>query len=258
MNKISDPSEFLRRTIETHSFFKEIPVDVTNSLVKSAQVREYSKGKILFLEGEQPLRFYFIINGWIKLFKGNSRGDEAVIQMLGKGDTAGGSAVFLNTSYPISAQVVEDSTLISFPGSIIRNFICDNNQLAINMLITISKQSQKLFHLLESTRLKSAEERVGWYLLKLLLDQGKYEDAIRLPYDKSTIASYLDMKPETFSRTLKKFKQQGFRIENDTIVLPEVSALCSYCDVETASNCSKHLTDECSNPQDIEGIRNFN
>ena len=92
--------------------------------------------------------------------------------MLGKGDTAGGSSVFLNTSYSISAQVVEDSTLISFPGSIIRNFICDNNQLAINMLITISKQSQKLFHLLESTRLKSAEERVGWYLLKLLLDQG--------------------------------------------------------------------------------------
>ena len=46
-------------------------------------------------------------------------------------------------------------------------------------------------------------------------------DMVELPYDKSLIASYLDMKPETFSRTLKKFKQKGFEIRKDAVILPQ-------------------------------------
>jgi len=51
--------------------------------------------------------------------------------------------------------------------------------------------------------LKTATERVGWFLLKLGMEQNAGKaNAITLPYDKTTIASFLDMTPETFSRTL--------------------------------------------------------
>ena len=84
--------------------------------------------------------------------------------------------------------------------------------------------------------------------LRLLLEQGIVTDKIALPYDKSLIASYLDMKPETFSRILKKFKSQGFNITKDEVVLPNVNALCGFCDPDTGSMCSRHGTADCPNP----------
>jgi len=68
---------------------------------------------------------------------------------------------------------------------------------------------------------------------------------IQLPYDKSLIASYLDMTPETFSRTLKKFKDRGFRIENNTITQPDPNALCGYCDQSLANACKYRDGEDC-------------
>ena len=137
------------------------------------------------------------------------------------------------------------------PAPIIRENINTNNDLAINVLTAMSVHSQLLIQGLESIRLKSATERVGWFLLKLLLEQGRVPDMVELPYDKSLIASYLDMKPETFSRTLKKFKQKGFEIRKDAVILPQVKALCGFCDSNVSGICSKHGTPACPNPDCI-------
>ena len=217
-------------------------------LFRNASIGSYKKGKLLFLEGELPNRLYIILEGWVKLYKGNSSGDETIVQMLTSGDMIAESAVFLNAPFPISAQVAKNAQILALPAPIIRENIKTNNDLAINVLTAMSVHSQLLIQGLESIRLKSATERVGWFLLKLLLEQGRVPDMVELPYDKSLIASYLDMKPETFSRTLKKFKQKGFEIRKDAVILPKVMALCGFCDSDVAPACSMHGTPECPNP----------
>jgi hypothetical protein len=66
-----------------------------------------------------------------------------------------------------------------------------------------------------------------------------------LPFDKSLIASYLGMKPETLSRVLQSFRDEGFRIERHQITLPEPYALCRHCDPGTAQKCDLAETDSC-------------
>jgi len=244
--------------ILTLPFFSSLSEDVLSDLLQHAQVMEYRKGKLLFLEGEQANRLYIVLSGWLKLFKGNSTGDETVLQMLSGGDMIAASAVFLNAPFPLSAQVAKRAELLSIPAPIIREKIRENNELAVSVLTGLSQHSQNLIQEFESIRLKPATERVGWFLLKLLLDQGKVPDLVELPYDKSLIASYLDMKPETFSRTLKKFKNRGFEISKNSVVMPSVSALCGFCDHDLAFTCKRHGTPECPNPDcDRDGIVNF-
>lgn len=238
-----------RNFIEELPFFLNLPEDITSRLLQHAQVRDYRKGKLLFLEGEVPSRLHIILSGWIKLFKGTSGGNETILQMLTSGDMIAESAVFLNATYPVSAQVVKKSVVLTLPAPIIRERIKENNELALRVLDGISRHSHNLIQEFENIRLKPATERVGWFLLKLLLDQGKVPDLIELPYDKSLIASYLDMKPETFSRTLKRFRNQGFEINKSSVILPRVNALCGFCDHDLASVCEKHGTPECSNPE---------
>lgn len=243
-----------RDFIEELPFFINLPEDITSSLLQHAQVREYRKGKLLFLEGEVSSRLHIILSGWVKLFKGTSSGNETVLQMLTSGDMVAESAVFLNATYPVSAQVAKRAVILTLPAPIIRERIKQHNELALRVLDGISQHSHSLIQEFENIRLKPATEKVGWFLLKLLLDQGKVPDLIELPYDKSLIASYLDMKPETFSRTLKRFKENGFKINKNSVILPSINALCGFCDHDLAAICTKHGTPECPNPdcsQDI-------
>ncbi len=79
-----------------------------------------------------------------------------------------------------------------------------------------------------------------------------------LPYDKSLIASYLDMKPETFSRSLKKFKTAGFQVNKDSVILPKVGALCGFCDSDLSRVCNIHGTEACPNPdRKPRGLKKF-
>lgn len=238
-----------RRFIETLPFFINLPEKIITSLLQHAQMRQYKKGKLLFLEGEMSTRLYIIISGWVKLFKGTASGEETVLQMLSSGNMVAESAVFLNATYPVSAQVAKTAIILTLPAPIIREKIKQHNELALRVVDGISQHSHNLIQDFENIRLKPATERVGWYLLKLLLEQGKVPDLIDLPYDKSLIASYLDMKPETFSRTLKRFRENGFDINKSSVILPEVNALCGFCDHDLAAMCKLHRTPACENPE---------
>jgi CRP-like cAMP-binding protein len=158
------------------------------------------------------------------------------------------ASVFLSSAYPVSAQVVKTSVILTLPAPIMREKIKSNNELAISVLTGMSRHSQNLIQEYETIRLKPAGERVGWFLLKLLVDQGRIPDMVELPYDKSLIASYLDMKPETFSRSLKEFKNHGFQVRKDSVILPTVGSLCGFCDSDLARSCDRHATEACENP----------
>ena len=129
----------------------------------------------------------------------------------------------------------------------LREQIKNNNELALNLLATMSQHSQGLIRQIEDTRLKSVNERIGWFLLRLLIEQGNKSRNIELPYDKSLIASYLDMKRETFSRSLKRLKAKNYKIENNTIIIPHSLALCKFCDSDTTPICSLFGTPNCLN-----------
>ncbi|GJL98357.1 MAG: hypothetical protein DHS20C07_00370 [Methyloligella sp.] len=235
--------------IDSLQIFSGLSRTSLQSLFQHAQVREFNKGKLLFLEGEQANRLYIILKGWIKLFKGTSSGDEAILQMLSAGDTIMETAVYLNLKFPVSAQVSEDATILSLPAPVIREQVKQNNILAVNLLSSMCYRSQNLIRQIEIARLKTVDERIGWFLLKVALDQKNHSKYLQLPYDKTTIASYLNMKRETFSRALKRLKQKGFIIENDLIILPHEKALCEFCDHSLAENCPRHNTNDCPNPQ---------
>ena len=235
--------------IRSLQLFSGITIENLYALLRNGQIRDFSKGKLLFLEGEPANRLYVVLKGWVKIFKGTVNGEETILQMLSGGDAIMESAVFLNTSFPVSCQVVEDATLLSIPAPFLREQIRNNNELALNLMAAMSHRSQGLIRQIEDARLKTVDERIGWFLLKLLLEQGRISRCVDLPYDKSLIASYLDMKRETFSRALKRMKEKGFKIENDTVVIPDLGALCGFCDQDTADQCAMHGTADCPNPQ---------
>lgn len=232
--------------------FSSIDDQDLDELLSFAQIKKHDKDKLLFLRDEPASRLYIVLSGWVKIFNGLETGEEAILQMIGSGEMLLESEILLGVSSNVSAQVVENAVLMSFPAPVIRQRIQSNSRLALNMLNAISLRSQRLIQQLELSRLKSAKERVGWFLLRLAINQKPADGFIFLPYDKAIIASYLDMRPETFSRTLQKFKAEGFSIASDHVVMPDTKSLCGFCDIELSSHCSHANSGECPRPDLLE------
>lgn len=227
------------KDIGTLPVFADLGTKELDGLLSLAQVRNYKKGKTLFRQGEEVINLYFVIDGWVKVYKGSDSGDEAILQICSDGDILMAPSVFLDIPALASGQLVQDSKVLSLPAAAIRKEVSLNGKLAVNIIHSLSVYSQELIQKIEHSRLMTAAERVGWFLLKLSIQQSQGTQAIiKLPFDKSTIAAYLDMTPETFSRTLKQFKAKGFQIKSGTIVKPMPNALCGFCDEGLALECA--------------------
>lgn len=222
--------------------------ETLQDILKYSRVVSHNKGALIFMQREQATRFYIVLEGWVKLFKGNPEGEESILQVMGVGETLLETVIFNNTPYPVNAQAVEQVKLLSIPAAIIRERLQHNKELAMNMLTTVAGRSQALISQFEQLTLKTVTQRVGWFLLKLFLESGERSSDLKLPYDKSLIASYLGMKPETFSRTLQTLRERGILVDGNMVNLPDVFALCTYCDMELAERCSRAGTEECPDP----------
>ena len=217
-------------------FFRKLSQPTIGELFRLSNIKNYKKGTLLFLEGEPASRIYVILYGWVKIYKSTADGNETVEQMLSTGNLVIESSIFSNGKHFSSAQISNEAKLMSFPSSIYRNLLKKDLALALNSLKYLSQTSRSYLNQIDNNRLKSSKERVGWFLLKQFIEQ-KNPNTILLPYEKTIIASLLDMKPETFSRSLKSFKNSGLSSEKHQIQIKDIKVLCHYCDENLSTHC---------------------
>ena len=214
-------------------------------IVMHARLVTHTKGSTIFLQGEQANRFYVILDGWVKLFKGDVEGHESILQMLSSNDALLETTLLAESKFPINAQAVETTRLLSMPASLLREKMRANQHLTVNLITTIAEKSQELINQFEQLTLKSVGQRVGWFLLRLYLAGGENGSELLLPYDKALIAGYLGMKPETFSRTLQTLRACGITSELNLVRVQDPAKLCDFCDFDLQEKCKRKGTNAC-------------
>ncbi len=250
-DRLFDQTE--KQMIMKFPLFRRLSEKVQQDLFKSSNKRSYKKGSLLFLEGEQATRIFVVMSGWVKVYKSAPDGQESIEHMLTTGDVVIESSIFSSSNYNNNAQVSTEAKLLSFPAAIYRNLVSKDLTLALNSLKYLSQSSTKYQNQKDNNRLKSSKERVGQFLLREFVKQ-KNPNTIMLPYEKTIIASVLDMKPETFSRSLKALKKSGLSSEKQQIQVENIKTLCSYCDKEIAAGCQFKDKNDCSYNQKASGL----
>lgn len=243
-SKISDTDKLIELVAST-SLFRSLDASQIESLLSSGKLSLHGRGKVLFHQGDVVEHLYLILEGSIKTFRTSECGDEAILQLLHPGNTFMEAFIFLYAPSPMSAQVVKDATLLTISASVARKFACTDSYFAQNLLKVISEQHKESMLKIESILLRSPVQRIGYYLLNLLVEAGSAHSTIKLTHQKSLIAGHLGMKPETLSRALAELKKLGVNVEGDEITLPTVFSLCLFCDTDTTLKCQKVRSQEC-------------
>lgn len=195
--------------------------------------KRYEKGCDLFVMGDKADAFFFILDGWIKLYRMTREGEEVVINVFAPGETFAEAAVFSPLQrYPVNAQAVEDSTVLEIPRQLLVQKIRENSELALMMLGSISARQRLLVQQIEQLTAKTAPQRIGTFLLRLCPPNIIKDVNVQLPYDKSLIARRLNIQPETFSRALTQLKPYGVSMNKREITIHDIAKLADFCDLD--------------------------
>ena len=106
-------------------------------------------------------------------------------------------------------MLLEEAHLVLIQADAFRDAIATDHALCLAVLGCQAAQFRRQIKLAKNLKLRSAEERVGCYLLKLVQETAPTVP-VRLPMEKRLIAWQLGMTRETFSRILAGMEQYGF------------------------------------------------
>lgn len=196
-------------------FIREIPLfaglvdEQIQWLAAIVEKRKYSRGKVIFTEGEEAAGLYVLHTGRVKIYKLSSEGKEQILHIFGPGEPFGEVAVFAGGQFPAYAEALEVSETLFFPRKKIVELLTKDPSMAMNMLAMLSKRLKYFTQLVENLSLKEVPQRLAAYLLVLATMKDK-RDTVELDIAKGQLASLLGTIPETLSRILNKMTIQGY------------------------------------------------
>ncbi|MDB3893488.1 Crp/Fnr family transcriptional regulator [Candidatus Thioglobus sp.] len=218
--------------------FKNLTQEALGGLFAALKIKYFQKGEVASFSSTEHSRLYINFDGLFKLTKIDQRGNELVLKIVGLKDVV--SPMHFSPHYYVTAVFVKKTTLFYFPQEAIAKAMAEHHQFSLNIVQYLAESVQSLMLSAEVLQLKTAKEKVGWYLV-----HSKANGTFELPYSKSLTAAYLGMQPESFSRALSELKKDGIVLNNKKILLDNGDELCTYCDPVTGSNCAFFKTDHC-------------
>lgn len=219
---------------------KNMPDEVTDQLLGSAIVRKYGRGETIFLQGDRARVIHVVIDGWVKLYRIAPNGNEAVVNVITRGNSFGEAVAFRNDCYPVSAEAVTECRVLLISTDVLLALVKETPELCLSLLSSTFQHLHEMVAQLEQIKSQTGAQRVAEFILDLCpVKVGSC--VVTLPYDKVLIAGRLGMKPESLSRAFSKLRPVGLRIARNHASIDDVEKLRDYSEIDPASAWNKAL-----------------
>ena len=226
-----------RHEIDTHSLLSHMPLfsaltpQQLDAIAAATREIRIDKGQVLFQKGDAPKGIYMIAFGSIKLALASASGSEKVVEIRGPRQSFGEAVMFMGRPYPVFAQALSDTLLLLVSEAAVMDLLATDASFARAMLAGMSQRLHSLIADVESYSLHSSTQRVIGYLLQHCPPDGECQGGLEvvLPTAKQTIASRLNLTPETLSRILHELSEKKLLdVHGRTIVIPDLARLREF------------------------------
>jgi CRP-like cAMP-binding protein len=218
----------LAQSLSEFYMFSELQPIQIEQLVSGSRVLDVTRGCTLFNRGDKAHGFYLLVEGQIKLGVISPQGDEKVIGLIQPGQSFGEAVLFLERTFPVYAQATLDSKVILITRDAIFDILDNDVTVVRRMLAGISARNRQLVNDIESISLQNSTQRLIGYLLQISTDSPNPE-RVQLPANKLTIASMLNLTPETLSRVMLRLNNAGLiEVNGKEIVITSVAGLRNF------------------------------
>lgn len=217
------------RSCVLFSHLDERQFRIAEGLAREVKLQD---GQLFFQAGDPATRFFLVLQGQIKLSRLSLQGQEKVIEIIPAGETFAEALMFgEQPAYPVNATAIGETRLLSFDNATYLELLRGSTETCFRLMADMSQRLKHLISEIEVLSLQNASYRLASYLWKRWETAGSEAGYIELRVPKGVIASRLSITPETLSRTLHGFSQQGLiRVDGNRVEILEPEGLHAIAD----------------------------
>lgn len=181
--------------------FNDLDKETIQKIQEFTTSCDVSKDNILFYEGDTSKYLYLLTSGIIKLYKTSSQHKEIILKYFHPNELIGEVANFEQMPYPATAKAFTDAKLLKIDFDKLKDVILSNPTLAFKIQSSLIKKIKNLENIISSNLVLDSKERIAKYIYNHPKDFFTTKNIV--------IAEILGVSPETLSRYLKSFKDDG-------------------------------------------------
>ena len=184
--------------------FKGLNEKEIKEIEKFTIVKKLKKNEIVFYEKENPAYLHLLLSGSARVYKVDNKGNELIIHKFTSPSLIAELANFENMPFPASCAMDDDGVILKIEFEPFKKFI-KSGDVCFSIMSSLLKKMKYLDGIIQDNLILDTETKIA----KFIYDNDEMFSELK----QHSIASLLNIKPETLSRKLKKFKQLGI-IEN--------------------------------------------
>jgi CRP/FNR family transcriptional activator FtrB len=229
MDYAADPalgsSDTARQALGRTPWLRQVPAVTLDLLSEQAVLHRVPAGSILFEQSETPVFAQILLGGCVDLIAVRGR-TEVLVEIIEPVDLLLPAAVLNRQPYLARARALDDVHLMLIHAQAFRDAVVTDHTFCLAVLACQAAQFRRQVKRAKNLQLRSAQERVGCYLVSLL-GHPLSGATVQLPVEKRHIAWQLGMTRETLSRALASMTRYGLSISGDTVEVAHAETLLS-------------------------------
>ena len=213
-----------RKRLRRLPIFAELSTKAIGKLAAHLSVTQIDAKTELLREGCVSEHLFLLIDGLVELSTTRSDGRSVSVAILRSPTFFPIESVLGDAAVLTSARSVQASLIGRIDAIRVRRLIRAEPQFAEAIATGLASRLEDMLRELKSVRAKTCFERlVAWVLAMHIRADSSAE--IKLPYDKSVLASRLGMARETLSRDLARLAELGVTIRGRRLTIEDPKVL---------------------------------
>ncbi len=193
--------------VRTGSVFKNLTKEEIELLNYEKEFRHYSRGELLYSEGNRISGFFCINKGIIKVYKTGIDGKEQIIRFAKKGDIIAYRSILSNEPACTSAKVIEDASVCYIPAHILIQFAKENAAFSMDVMKLTCHELGVANAYITDIAQKTVRERLAEIILHLINEFGLDDQYyLNISLTREELANIVGTATESVIRLLSEFK----------------------------------------------------
>lgn len=188
-------------TLSRSVIFGGLPLELIQRLEKSGRIENFGKDEFVFLEGDKGDRFFFLIEGLVRVYKAADNDREVVLRHIRPGEMFGEVILFDSPVYPVNAVAQRESAVFS----IRRSSFIELLQEESFMKFFVGNLFKKMRHLTDRIAFLNAYDVEERFFVFIEEHYG-LKPEVQVDLSKAELAEAIGTIPETISRMIARLK----------------------------------------------------
>lgn len=222
--------EEIVRQLKKAAFCEALTETQLQQLCVKSKLCVFKKGELIFCQGDESRSFYIVLQGWVTVIRENKNAEQTVLHVVKDGESFAEPAALTLKYYPANAYAASDCKLLEIRTEQFRKMIQQDPEIAMHLIARLSHRLRNMVSEFEQLKTMSVARRLSLFLLELTSDKNGTA-IVELPFNKTVLAAYMGIQPESLSRAFNQLRKQGVKSDRSArIVINDIEQLRVYAE----------------------------